>query len=317
MIKKSLQQKLAILIIILPILIIFFYFFEQTNKFLALSRINQERIIYLDNEIEKIKISQEIGDTTIEQLVEHLKVYNTYNNNLNNLIRLGKNNDGGYVIPELALKESQALIGYGIRDDISFEEGYSNKYNNESFGFDCSIENIKTSNNLTRFIPECIGTTKYLDLHVKKRDSLKLGSFKQHIEKLNLRNKKIFVKMDIEGAEYETIPEILQHASNITGIALEIHFSDNVNQLNQALTLLKLLDKDFVLTHIHGCNCARRFFTHPNIEGRIPRVIELLYINKSIIDRYEVSSDQSHPSNLDMPVCLGLKDENFTIKLAK
>ena len=41
-----------------------------------------------------------------------------------NLIRLGKNNDGGYLVEKDSLLNSQALISFGINLDWSFEKDF-------------------------------------------------------------------------------------------------------------------------------------------------------------------------------------------------
>ena len=39
-----------------------------------------------------------------------------------NLIRLGKNNGGGYLVSENSIKNSNKLISMGIKDDWTFEK---------------------------------------------------------------------------------------------------------------------------------------------------------------------------------------------------
>ena len=57
-----------------------------------------------------------------------------------NLVRLGRNNDGGYLIDELSIDKSKKLISFGINDDFSFEMNF-NTYNRASvFAFDNSID---------------------------------------------------------------------------------------------------------------------------------------------------------------------------------
>ncbi len=38
------------------------------------------------------------------------------------LVRVGKDNDGGYLICKKSLKETEYLLSFGISDDFSFEE---------------------------------------------------------------------------------------------------------------------------------------------------------------------------------------------------
>ena len=117
--------------------------------------------------------------------------------------------------------------------------------------------------------------------------------------------KKLFIKIDIEGAEYEVMPDILRYAQNITGIAIEVHFSESHEQVKQVYDLLDDLKKDFVLVHVNGNNCASNIFTASNCEGNIPRVIELSYINKNLISDYRLAENQEHPSELDTADCVG------------
>jgi hypothetical protein len=43
------------------------------------------------------------------------------------LVRLGKNNDGGYLVCKNSIEVSDCLISFGINDDFSFEENFKNK----------------------------------------------------------------------------------------------------------------------------------------------------------------------------------------------
>lgn len=221
--------------------------------------------------------------------------------------RIGRDFDGGYVIPDIAIHKADAIFGYGISDDISFEEAVSSLFGKPSWGFDGTCPPIKTNHPLCHFAAQCIvsGQT-YL------RNPEGNATFAQQIEELGLKNKKLFIKMDIEGNEYDTLPDILHHVQNITGIVLEIHFMKD-SQIPQAIDLLKALNNLFHLVHVHGNNCCLDHFISSNAKGRIPRVLELTYINKNLGFRYELSQDQSHPTSLDMPNSSNIPDLAFTI----
>ena len=47
---------------------------------------------------------------------------------MRDLIRLGKNNDGGYLVSEEDIKHTKNLISLGVSFDISFEKDFK-KYN--------------------------------------------------------------------------------------------------------------------------------------------------------------------------------------------
>ena len=55
------------------------------------------------------------------------------------LIRIGKNNDGGYLISEKDLKKSDFLLSLGICDDWSFESDFLEKNNVPLHAYDASL----------------------------------------------------------------------------------------------------------------------------------------------------------------------------------
>ncbi len=250
-----------------------------------------------------------------ERFVELLKVYTAYNKETQiNLIRIGQDNDGGYVVPSMALEYSDALIGYGIAADASFEEKFSSIYKKPSFGFDCGVANFKSENKLFTFIDECIGNDKYL--YKEQVSSNKISSYSDHLKKLNLMNKKIFIKMDIEGAEFEGIfDDILKHHDNITGIVLEIHMHSSPSSFDKGIKLLNKINEEFLLVHLHGNNSAKepKLFMAKNLIGKLPKILELTFINKKIVTNYHLSNDQSYPREIDMPNDANIKKYIFEI----
>ena len=55
-----------------------------------------------------------------------MKLPNIYKPKFNfKLIRVGKNNDGGYLVGKKSILNSENLISFGISDDWSFEEQFS------------------------------------------------------------------------------------------------------------------------------------------------------------------------------------------------
>ncbi|MDP5370014.1 MAG: hypothetical protein NWR39_00350, partial [Pseudomonadota bacterium] len=159
----------------------------------------------------------EIVKQALEELVLKLKVYTVYDQNgLIQLIRHGRPSDGGYVVPKVAFEKADVLLGYGIADDISFEESFSALYQKPSFGFDCGVTNIQINNNLCTFIPECIENDGNVYAHQKS--SGKVSTFSAQLKRLQIENKKLFIKMDIEGAEFAAFEGIQDSFANITGI---------------------------------------------------------------------------------------------------
>lgn len=228
------------------------------------------------------------------------------------MLRIGRSNDGGYVAPEKAMRNADVLLGYGIADDISFEEDFSKIYKKPSFGFDCGIKSIKTNSNLVTFISDCIGSDKHL--YSQQKSHGRTVSFDQQLKELNLANKKILIKLDIEGAEYDVFENILKHSDQITGIVMELHFFNQFEEF-KAFKLLSSLQDKFLLLHVHGNNYVglESRFSARNVKGKIPKAIELSYINKSLVDKYQVSANQSHPTKIDMPCNCNAPEAEFEI----
>ncbi len=133
-------------------------------------------------------------------------------------------------------------------------------------------------------------------LYSSQKSSNDVASFSQQLKQLNLGAKKVFVKIDIEGAEYIAFEDILKHSKNVAGIAVEIHFW--YDDQEKAVNFLTKLSKDFSQC---SCNFSQSLLTTYNMKGKIWRLLELPFINKNLVDRYALSADQTHPHPLDMP----------------
>lgn len=251
---------------------------------------------------------------------------------LNDLTRVGKDNDGGYVINERTIPITINLIGLGICYDWSFEEGF--KKRNPSvhiFGFDGHVgSNIHSAKDVFALRKKNI--LKYLISIPKKCLRLiyrfwrnrKLHSFfsqpnnhfysrfvskaplKRHIsfndvihiiaQHSTLAANSCFLKMDIESAEFDILPDILNHSQYINGMAVEFHDLDT--QWHKFVSLLNQIKEMYYITHAHGNNCCGAVS-----KGGLPRVLELTFLKKDIVDSNEIGENtQTYPiARLDSP----------------
>jgi hypothetical protein len=301
--KKNNTLIVRFLILVSLVVVAFsIYLYKRNNKIIKNLLSSQELMK------KEIKLYEDISLETVTSLLVVHEVFDS--KGPIKLIRHGKENDGGYVVPELALVKADALLGYGVADDISFEESFSEIYKKPSYGFDCGVDSIDIKNKLCTFIRQCITSDSFL--YNNQKSSGSITSYSEQINKLGLEGKKVFVKMDIEGAEYEAFDDIFKHSRNITGIVLELHFL-NAEQSLKAAKLLARLKNDFLLVHIHSNNCCAASFSNDKIKGSIARVIELSFINKSLIARSSISERQSFPLPIDMPNCIGKPQVEFEI----
>lgn len=231
------------------------------------------------------------------------------------LKRIGRENDGGYVVPIKAFCNSDALIGYGIADDISFEETFCELTHKPAFGFDGGVTSIPISNPLCTFVSECLGTSDFL--YEDQSFSGKSASFQEHLDRFNLNKKKIFLKIDIEGAEYDVFQDILKNADNINGIVLEIHKLDKKDYIFKAAHLLQNISKHFTLVNVHGNNCSFPGFISKNVYPYISASLELTYINTQLLTGRTKKQTFIVPSPLDMPNSTTLPDNSFILNKEK
>jgi len=312
--KKNKKVLVAVSVIILAGIFTANYAYKKYKTFknncVNISAQNQ----FSDKEVKKLK---NLEEAALAYIIEKIKPYVAYDENGPlKLIRLGKDYDGGYVVPEKAIDESDALFGYGIASDISFEDQFALKYDKLSFGFDCASNPVGIKNKIKsekcKFIHECIGTDKYI--YNNQKSSELVSTFSQQINKLGLNDKKILIKMDIEGAEYESMDSILDNAENITGIVIEVHFADDITQIIKLIDLINKIEKNFKLVHLHANNAGPAPFDSPNLIGKIPRIIELTYINNNLVKKYEPMKDLKFPKEIDMKNLSKANDYFYEIK---
>ena len=283
---KTQKMVLAIPIIVLACLLILYFFQQQTF-------ITKKTPQY--DKLASLLVVFNVFDKHDEKIMLH---------------RLGNDHDGGYLVPDKALDETDALLGYGVADDISFEEQFSKRYHKPSFGFDCGVKTIATQEPRFTFVNECIASDKFL--YRQQTSSNNISTFTQQLNQLKLRHKKVFIKMDIEGAEYEAFNDILQYTPLITGILIEVHFT-KPEQTEQAIQLISTLNQSFILIHVHGNNCTNQYFCSQYMKGASPKVLELTYINKSLVHRITQATQQHHPDTSDRINCPNRPESEFEI----
>jgi len=210
--------------------------------------------------------------------VKFLKIFQPFY--CKDIVRLGKDYDGGYLVNKQDVLKSKKLLSLGVGDDVSFEKDFSaiNDCNivaydgtinpNQPFLFDFYKDN-KT------FINKNIGTG-YNEVDFKSI----------------IGDSDIFLKCDIEENEYGILNDIITHSKLFSGITMEFH---NINAKDHFNTLLNFISKiDLKLVHVHVNNSF--YFITDN--GCIPDVIELTF---SSSDNLVLDEAIKFPHPLDMP----------------
>ncbi len=158
------------------------------------------------------------------------------------LIRVGSKHDGGYLIEKTSFINSKFLFSFGISTNWDFEKDFIYKRNIQLIAFDGSI-NEEFWQNKKIIALEKMKKLSLKDLYqymyikysfnkffskknfVPKFISNKLPNSMTFKEAINLSeiNEDIFLKIDIEGSEYEILGDILENQNKIIGIAIEFH----------------------------------------------------------------------------------------------
>lgn len=210
------------------------------------------------------------------------------------LIRIGSNNDGGYLVPN-CLEDIKAVFSPGVSDVADFEEYFAIK------GIPCFLADYSVKAPPIKH-PHIHFEKKYLG--VKNKD--KFITLDNWVHEKELEGN-LLLQIDIEGAEYD----VLNHTSDSTLnrfkiIVLELHQLERWADPHKSFKIEKLfkkLLKSFSVVHLHVNNCAP-IYTFDKVE--IPSVIELTLLRKS---DYKSSKPISNlPHRLDSINCQEYKD---------
>jgi hypothetical protein len=243
------------------------------------------------------------------------------------LTHLGPQGDGGYVVPADQIPHCRFLISLGLCDNWKFDKDFL-KLNPA-----VSIVGVDHSVGPTFFIagmPFCLGKiigyalifngAKLRKYTGRLRDYVDYFSFfkgpHKHLRKrvcasisgplditltaiLNTDAQggehDVFLKMDIEGSEYEIVPDIITNHSRIRCLAAEFHrVHKRTEEFNQAI---RLLAKHFTIVHIHGNNIGPYSETID-----FPVSLEITWVNRDILKHDLDRSTMSYPrEGLDVP----------------
>ena len=240
-----------------------------------------------------------------------------YNIDTHNLVRIGPNSDGGYVIHKDSIDLTKKIITCGLSDDWKFEKNFK-KINKVCYidAYDHTIDKDfwykRFRKDIVHFfllkklrLYKIIKIFDYLDYKIffKNKNKHFLKKVVQKAEKDNeislsdlLSNDDgIFLKIDIEGNEYDILSDIIKKSEKLVSLIIEFHnIKNNLNKIQNFITE----NKNLKLIHIHANN-----FKEIDSNGN-PNDIELTFVN---INKINVSLEKSKKN---YPI-FGLDYKNF------
>ena len=192
-------------------------------------------------------------------------------------IRVGRDNDGGYIIADLPSDSYDLFLSAGIANDISFEDVFCDKYGINCHAFDGSIDSLPVENKSIIFNKLNISNVKD-DKHT---------NFREFFDSDKYNN--MFIKMDIEGSEDSFFPLLSNNdLLKIKQLVVEVHKPESY--------VPNIISKTHYLIHVHPNNYGGVSI----IDGiPIPSVFELTYIRKDCFTEKPRLNTQIIPTFLD------------------
>jgi len=241
------------------------------------------------------------------------------------LIRLGVSKDGGYVVPEAEVRSSTVLLSLGMKQDWSFDKDFIGANAGvRVIGVDRSVGPLLFVRQIVVSLVRILVSPLYNRRKARKhlavlRNSLDYFSFfaapHRHIRKMVSSNDSaseisvtrlldisaadrghsVFLKMDVEGAEYTLIPDIVSGEGRINCIVAEFHgLSKNTGIFNRSVAQLL---EHFQIVHIHGNN-----YSVYDPRNDFPNSVEITFVNKALIAGSPAPSRREYPrADLDFP----------------
>ena len=245
------------------------------------AKLTKSKFLSLD---EKIKVKRTKSEEVIS-LIRKLHPYNTDKE----LIRIGPNGDGGYLVPD-DLTGIEACFSPGVGQISSFEEECS-KLGMKVFLADKSVDkpNLDLNNGNYSFLKKYIGCTNNVDFITMDEwvNSSPIAD-----------NSDLILQMDIEGSEYYTfinMTDLLIKRFRI--MIIEFHGFSGFwlpHFFSLAETVFDKILQTHTCVHIHPNNCSS-IYNKFGVE--IPKIAEFTFLRN---DRINSKEYQNHfPHHLD------------------
>jgi hypothetical protein len=248
---------------------------------------------------------------------------------LDDLVRVGNDFDCGYILSRRMIDKTKVVLSFGVRDDWTFEEDFSQMKDVKIYSYDYStkllpfvgkstfemcttilldgllrlkrsvvLNNLRTlrkAKEFHQFFDDRKGRY-FIPKFIERYDDEENTCFETIFEELGeVEDLSIFLKMDIEGGEYLCLPYLIPYLDKINGMAIEFHNLEIADIKFEEL--LDIFSSKFYVAHTHGCNCAKLIY-----KTNIPSVLEMSFINKKIISENIKLSDKEYPiKGLDAP----------------
>lgn len=221
-------------------------------------------------------------------------------------VRIGEQNDGGYVFLEDLLTNGKVAYSIGIGKTVKFEEAIE-AYGHHIWMYDHTVDGsrFKTPNRTIQKIG--IGTNNKGEFQTLKTMIDSNG----HQKETNM-----LLQMDCEGAEWEVFAnmnsEDLLRLSGFSQLCIEMHWfvsyfsrADSTDLIQRALTNLR---KNFTPCHVHANNWSG-FYKIPRVPP-IAETFEVTWVRNDLVE-WDDAAEEIYPTEFDSPC----NDTRYEIEL--
>jgi hypothetical protein len=206
------------------------------------------------------------------------------------LIRIGGEKDGGYLIPDI-LDSVSHCFSPGVDYTADFESHLSKSYGIKCFMADASVESAPLADPNFFFYKKFLGNRNEDDLITLKSwlDSSLSGD-----------EDNLVLQMDIEGAEYDVLTfESDETLKRFSLMVIEFHMLGKMfdrHFLQMFSSIFEKIYKNFSICHVHPNNCCG-IASRNGID--VPRVIEVTFLRNDYVERMGNGLGIELPHHLD------------------
>lgn len=201
------------------------------------------------------------------------------------LIRVGPNADGGYIVYKFASPQYDGCLSGGVGEDVSFEIDFLSKHETmECDIYDHTVHGLPENHPRLHWIAQPMSSCVLRDFLQTRQN--------------------VFFKCDIEGGEWETLHGALDMRERLQQVVVEIHGLGDAAwpwgahaMVEQQRDVLQAMATTHYLVHVRGNTCSPLV---PMGNVYVPEVIELTYVRKNVFFEPLSRNSQSFPRMQDI-----------------
>jgi hypothetical protein len=199
-----------------------------------------------------------------------------------NLVRLGKDNDGGYLVNSCDIEKTQQLVSFGMGEDWSLEEDFCLRQN-------CSLSVYDGNVNPEKFRNFQDYQNFFTDNKKHFRQNVGPGPGVVAIQDI-IVDPLTFLKCDIEGNEYDILESLINLRQKLSGIIIEFHNINDHKNYNRMTNFIAKIGMPLVHAHVNN------YFYYKTNNTAVPDILELTFTSS---DNIVFDSALTLPHRLD------------------